>query len=206
MFSFPNSCTYFIAMVGVCALCGMFPAAAAVEYTGPIGAVTSGGGPAGSGAYHQSDSAVGEVAYGFSSSGAYAHQAGVVQAWGDTEVPGVLSIAQFGKRAVAVTFSELMGVGVTDAISYTLAGTGRGTLADHPDMVEHVSDTTYLLTWNSGAMVGGGVVTVTVAVGVRDLAGNLMGPLNSASCPTVSDMPEFMVPFFVSVLAWWERS
>ena len=174
-----------------------------VNFAMTIDAVTSGGGRSASASYHESDSAIGEAAYGFSAGGAHNNQAGVVQAWGDVDLPAVVGITALTTRTVQIAFSELMGVGVTDPTNYTLTGDGQGTLAEHPDHVECVADTMYLLTWDTGATVGDSTITITVASAARDFAGNPMGPLNSASCPTVSDLVEFLVPFFLSAFALW---
>ncbi len=62
-----------------------------------------------------------------------------------------------------------------DPSHYTLTGTGRGSLAEHPSRVTPVTGSKYLLTWDSGetTQTPGDTVTLTVT-GVRDLAGNLI--------------------------------
>jgi hypothetical protein len=85
--------------------------------------------------------------------------------------PTVMSTNVDNGLTIAVTFSEAMGISATAATSYTLSGAGKGSLTATPDSVVAVSPTQYQLVWNSGDMVLGGDVTITVA-GVHDLAGN----------------------------------
>ncbi len=83
---------------------------------------------------------------------------------------------------VDVTFTEPMDAGVTTAGNYTLSGDGQGTLTDNPHTVALFVGNTYRLAWNSGEMMDGGDVTVTVS-GVEDDAdpGLPIGTPNSAT-------------------------
>jgi hypothetical protein len=92
----------------------------------------------------------------------------------DTVSPTVSSVVVQTGLTIDVTFSEAMGTGVTNPLSYRLSGSGQGSLSDNPDAVHSQSAATYRLTWSSGDMIEGGFITVTVE-GVRDMAGNLIG-------------------------------
>ncbi|MFH1136819.1 MAG: right-handed parallel beta-helix repeat-containing protein, partial [Pseudomonadota bacterium] len=81
---------------------------------------------------------------------------------------------------VKVTFSKSMGDGALDPVNYTVSGAGQGSLADHPDKVESLGAAVYRLLWNSGEMLGGGDVTITVA-DISDLSGTPIGERNSAT-------------------------
>jgi hypothetical protein len=98
----------------------------------------------------------------------------------DTVSPTVSSVAVQTGLSVDVTFSEAMGVGVTDPCNYTLSGDGKGSLSDNPDAVWLQGGTTYRLTWSSGDMIEGGFITITVA-NVQDTAGNLIGTPDSGT-------------------------
>ncbi|MHC4500439.1 MAG: Ig-like domain-containing protein, partial [Planctomycetota bacterium] len=98
----------------------------------------------------------------------------------DTVSPSVSSVAVQTGLTVDVTFSEAMGAGATDASNYSLSGSGQGSLATNPDTVHLQSGTTYRLTWNSGDMIEGGFITITVE-NVQDLVGNLIGTPNSGT-------------------------
>ncbi len=94
--------------------------------------------------------------------------------------PSVAAVTVLSGRTVKVTFSEEMGTGATTPANYTLSGTGKGTLAAHPDSVAVLSGVEYQLTWNSGEMVNGGDITVCAA-GVQAADGE---PIGSPNCRT----------------------
>jgi hypothetical protein len=97
----------------------------------------------------------------------------------DTTAPVVSSVVTRTGRQVEVTFSEKMGSGVTTPGNYTLAGTGKGTLASNPASVSWVSGYKYLLEWSGGEMIAGtGNLTITVGSAVKDVAGNGVGSPN----------------------------
>ncbi|HOV33890.1 MAG TPA: PA14 domain-containing protein, partial [Candidatus Hydrogenedens sp.] len=110
--------------------------------------------------------------------------------------PTVLSVQVFGPHQVDVTFSEAMGDGVTTATNYAISGTGKGTLATNPSSVALLSGATYRLTWNTGEMLQGGDITISVS-NVKDAVGNTIGSPNSGThsgggtmmdAPTVSEV------------------
>lgn len=111
---------------------------------------------------------------GFSSWYAGNHRAG------DNVNPSVASVEVQSGSAVDVTFSEAIAAGATNAASYTISGSGKGTLGAHPASVALVSGNTYRLSWTSGEMVLGGDITITVS-GVQDDAGNGTGTPNSGT-------------------------
>jgi len=191
-------------LLGLTSLIGAPSADAAVRssasYAVTIDADTSGGGRAGSPSFRQLDSACGEAAYGLSASASYAECAGVVQAWSlDAGAgPTVVAVEVVTPQTVRVTFSALMGAGVTDPANYTITGDGgEGDLNAHPDSVALLFGTRYLLTWNTGSMMSDGTITITVNPLVQDLAGHSMGFPNSGSAPTLGPgLDEFHVPSF----------
>ncbi len=95
--------------------------------------------------------------------------------------PVVTSVVVQSTLTVDLTFSKPMGVGVTVPGNYTVSGSGKGTLADHPDSVILVSGNTYRLTWSSGEMFDGGDINVTVDASVQDTDGISMGSPNSGT-------------------------
>ena len=114
--------------------------------------------------------------------------------------PTVSTVAVATGVTVNVTFSELMGAGVTTAANYTVSGTGKGSLSDHPTSVALVSGMEYRLTWTAPEeMFNGGDITVTVGSGVKDLGGNAVGTPNSGTAtaggigvaPTISLLDNF---------------
>lgn len=95
-------------------------------------------------------------------------------------VPRVTAVTVLSGSTVSVTFSEEIGNGATNPANYTLSGTGKGTLAAHPDSVVQVSGTESQLTWNAGEMHNGGDVVVCVD-GVQGLDGD---PIGEPKCGT----------------------
>ena len=95
-----------------------------------------------------------------------------------------------------------MGAGVTTAGSYTISGTGQGSLANNPNNVALQAETTYGLTWLAGNMQPGGTITITVA-GVSDVAGNPIGVPNSGavSQALISTLNEWVMIIFSILLA-----
>src|SRR5205814_8310538 len=100
----------------------------------------------------------------------------------DHTAPTVQTVAVHDGLSVDVTFNEVgaMGTGVMTAANYVVSGAGRGSLTVNPDSVAFVSGLTYRLTWNTGEMVNGGDVTITVS-SVGDAAGNTIGSPNQAT-------------------------
>lgn len=95
-------------------------------------------------------------------------------------LPWVSSVEVKTSLTVDVTFSESMGSGVSVPGNYTVSGSGKGTLSTNPDSVAYQGSNTYRLTWNSGGMVNGGNVTVTVS-NVQDIVTNPIGTPNSGT-------------------------
>ncbi|HOV34146.1 MAG TPA: PA14 domain-containing protein, partial [Candidatus Hydrogenedens sp.] len=127
----------------------------------------------------------------------------------DLDRPTVTAVEVVGPREVDVTFSEAMGPGVTIAENYTLSGTGKGTLPANPVNVGPVSGNTYRCTWNSGEMLQGGDITITVN-NVVDINANLITYPNRGKhigggmmmdSPTVSDVtsPPFTNTFPITI-------
>lgn len=81
---------------------------------------------------------------------------------------------------VDVVFSAAMGDGAAVAANYTLSGSGKGSLAAHPDTAVLLYGNTYRLTWGSGEMLDRGNVTITVS-GANDAGGNPLGAVNTAT-------------------------
>ena len=76
--------------------------------------------------------------------------------------PEVTSVTVISPLGVDIVFNEAMGGAVSLAANYTLSGSGKGTLADHPASVNSRGNNTYRLMWASGTMVNGGDITITV--------------------------------------------
>ncbi|HPC16442.1 MAG TPA: immunoglobulin domain-containing protein [Candidatus Hydrogenedentes bacterium] len=96
--------------------------------------------------------------------------------------PGLADATVMDLRMVLVVFSEWMGSDAVNAENYTLSGSGRGTLAEHPNSVEDTGMGMYRLQWASGEMLDGGDITIT-ASGVADLVGNPIGTAHTATDP-----------------------
>lgn len=103
--------------------------------------------------------------------------------------PIVRTLAAVGPRILDLRFNEAMlpAGGVLNPANYAVAGPGRGTCAATPDTVTPVttpSGVAYRLGWNSGGMVNGSPVTVTVSNAV-DALGNAVFPSASGSAPAL---------------------
>jgi hypothetical protein len=102
----------------------------------------------------------------------------------DRVAPALTGLTVNSELEIDVTFDEQMGANVTSASSYTLSGSGQGTLANNPDSVSQIArrfgaPSTYRLTWVAGDMVFGGDITITVDNAVEDFVGNTIGASNS---------------------------
>jgi hypothetical protein len=117
----------------------------------------------------------------------------------DSTSPTVSSVTVQDGLNVDVAYSEAMGTGVTTASNYTVSGSGKGTLASHPDSVANTSGNTYRLTWNSGEMLNGGAIIITVA-NAQDTAGNVV---NGATCTatggTITKVGDYCIHTFTNV-------
>lgn len=94
--------------------------------------------------------------------------------------PTVTTVNVVDGQHVDVTFSEAVSSGANVPGNYTVSGSGAGTLTPSPNSVAPQSATTYRLAWNTGEMLTGGDITITV-LGVQDIAGNTIGAGNSAT-------------------------
>ena len=106
--------------------------------------------------------------------------------------PSLLDFQVTGALSATVRFSEPVATGATEPNSYSLSGSGRGTLAAQPASVQLVTDVveeegqeeivvppnTYQLIWSGGEMLQGGDLTLTVS-GVEDNSGDLVTSPNS---------------------------
>jgi hypothetical protein len=93
----------------------------------------------------------------------------------DLEPPYVAMVEVLDAQTVRVTFSEAMAAGALDAASYTISGSGLGTLNAQPDEVSSEDAIAYTLTWACpGVMLAGGNVTITVNAALEDTGGNAM--------------------------------
>lgn len=104
---------------------------------------------------------------------------------GDTEMgvyasTTVSSVTVKTGLTVEVAFSAAMGTGAETAANYSVAGTGRGSLAANPDSVALKAGSTYTLTWTSGEMRNGGDITIAVDHAL-DAHGLSLGTPNSAT-------------------------
>ncbi len=101
----------------------------------------------------------------------------------DSQVPAptVTAVNVSGQRIVDVTFSQQMDTSTISTSSFTISGTGKGTLSSNPYSVAYLSGHTYRLTWLAGEMRDGGDVTITVATSVKDAAGRNLTSPNSAT-------------------------
>jgi len=110
---------------------------------------------------------------------------GVLNNDSDTSIgiaPTVVSVDSISSNQVDITFDETMGgSGVTTGTTYSISGTGQGTLSQHPTSSVLQTGTTYRLTWATGSQSFGGDVTITASTTATDLAGNPCGTPNSAT-------------------------
>jgi hypothetical protein len=95
--------------------------------------------------------------------------------------PTVASVAVVAARQVDVTFDEPMGAGALTPSNYTVSGLGAGSLSAAPDSVVSIGGSTYRLSWSAGTMAQGGDVTIAVASGAADPAGNPIGSPNQGT-------------------------
>lgn len=90
----------------------------------------------------------------------------------ETIPPTVTGIACTSPTGVDVTFSEAVnGTALSAPASYSVSGTGRGTLAATPNSVSG-GPATYSLSWSSGRQVFGQPLTVIVNGTIQDAVGN----------------------------------
>ncbi len=106
-----------------------------------------------------------------------------------TVAPWLDSVQTMSDHEIQVTFSEVLGTGALDPANYSISdfpgNPGTGTLGTgNPSTVSLVEAATYLLTWNSGEMLDGGVIRVTVQ-DVRDLLDIVLDP-NPSSRDTLA--------------------
>jgi len=100
----------------------------------------------------------------------------------DYVAPTVTSVDVVTEDSVDVTFNEPMGgAGVLAGTSYTISGSGQGTLSANPDSVVLQVGNTYRLNWSSGSQSFGGDVTITVGSAATDAIGNAIGSPNSGT-------------------------
>ncbi|HVJ66142.1 MAG TPA: tandem-95 repeat protein [Bdellovibrionota bacterium] len=90
----------------------------------------------------------------------------------DDTAPALTLVEVQTGLTVDVTFGEAVASGALTAINYTVSGSGKGTLSDHPNSVALVSGNKYRLTWSSGEMFIGGNITITAA-DTEDASGNV---------------------------------
>ena len=108
----------------------------------------------------------------------------------DTVRPTVSSVTVQTGQMIEVAFSEAMlEPGVTTPANYAISGDGAGTLAATPTTVSGAGP--YTLNWDSGEMLIGTPVTVTVT-DVQDAVGNVI------TTPNSGDGMRLEVP-----LVWW---
>ena len=104
--------------------------------------------------------------------------------------PTVSEVWVIDERHMAVLFSETMAAGLTTPGKYELSGPGQGALDTNPDAVANplADHRTFELSWNSGALVDGQDVTITVlSLSVYDLAGNPLGlPASGAATDRIA--------------------
>ena len=99
-----------------------------------------------------------------------------------TGPPNVQSVAVLDGHTVRVTFTKDMSADAELAATYTLSGTGQGSLAATPDSVTEVSPTEYDLSWSCPSlMLSGGDITVTVDAAITDTLGIPMGLTQSGT-------------------------
>jgi len=101
----------------------------------------------------------------------------------DSSAPSFTSASVQTTRSINLKFSEPMGGNVYVPTSYTISGSGKGTLASNPSKIIRLSPSDYRLVWNSGGMVAGSVTVSTS--GLKDTAGNsLASPTSRNSTGT----------------------
>tara|TARA_R110001592_G_scaffold50449_1_gene156030 strand:+ start:20 stop:4822 length:4803 start_codon:yes stop_codon:yes gene_type:complete len=94
--------------------------------------------------------------------------------------PKLATVKVLTGLTVEAAFDESLNADGLDPTNYTLSGVGQGTLAAQPDSATLAAPGRYVLTWNSGEMLNGGDITITVS-NVRDVAGNSIGADNIAT-------------------------
>lgn len=97
--------------------------------------------------------------------------------------PFVSDVRVVDARRIRVLFSEAMEPFMTLTTRYTLSGPGKGTLTTNPNTVQKVADDNYILVWDTGNLLQGEDITVTVLTGA-DLAGN---PLTEPNGKTITN-------------------
>ncbi|MBN1517008.1 family 78 glycoside hydrolase catalytic domain [Candidatus Sumerlaeota bacterium] len=75
----------------------------------------------------------------------------------------VQNVVVIDADTVKVVFSKAMGTDALLAASYTLSGSGQGTLNSQPDTVDYITTGTYQINWSSGEMTIGGDIVINVA-------------------------------------------
>lgn len=75
---------------------------------------------------------------------------------------------------LTVTYDRPMGAGVTTPANYTITGSGKGSLAEHPGSVTPAGEKVYCLTWTTGSYSNKDEIQLEVN-NVADTAGHVMG-------------------------------
>lgn len=92
----------------------------------------------------------------------------------DLSVPNVVSVDVVDGLTVNVVYSKDMtgATGLLDTATYTLSGSGQGTLSAQPAAVSAVDGTTVQLSWPaSQEMFNGGAIRITVDAALKDIHG-----------------------------------
>ena len=93
----------------------------------------------------------------------------------DSIEPQVIGVVVEDGHNVLVSFNKEMSADALLAATYTVSGTGAGSLSANPINVALDSGNTYRLTWACpDLMLNGGDITITVASTLEDTSGNSM--------------------------------
>lgn len=91
----------------------------------------------------------------------------------DTQNPYLLGVSVIDGSTVSLSFNKEMNNSAKAAENYSVSGSGRGTLDEHPNSVTVGTGNSYLLHWSpTQEMLTGGDITITVATSVKDIHGN----------------------------------
>ncbi|MCC6545611.1 VCBS repeat-containing protein [Candidatus Sumerlaeota bacterium] len=93
----------------------------------------------------------------------------------------ITSVEATGGNEILVNFSNEILDGATDPANYAISGPGRGALAEIPDSVLQLGPKSFRLEWNSGSVLLGEEITITVSPVLRSTDGNAMNYLNDST-------------------------
>lgn len=102
----------------------------------------------------------------------------------------VTNVLSLSTNTIQVYFAlSMLSSDAMTASYYIISGPGKGTLNSSPDYIEEISSNQYLLVWNSGEMLNGGSITISVNPSMRDNGGVLIDDPKYGTSTGIGESP-----------------